>query len=379
MALGHKLKSTWESFKRRATKGLVITSLFSALVIVVSGLVSVSMRNSGIENDFFTVAYIVVTTLATSVFAACVVSFMFDLKSIRDLIVKNDADLLLKMLLKSDELFSTTGENSGEHEAILENIRMKSTAALNGICLDVEPFAESSVDLRKGHVEACLASLDRELDRAYAKYVNIDRRVSPVADGVFKVIETMYVRYMNDTELPKRINGWNFLSSGILPADFEHRDKNTLYEKVEVTVNNSIPEIYEYSYDCNDAWVDGIDAKTRRWENRWGEELRDTRVPPNGTCTMKINRTFYIPAKEEISHRWDSVRAESKYEISYEGDDCQPMIRVMNCDRCDDALGDGCKKCSGHDDCSISNDGNTKIAVLKNWPNPGIQIKVGWI
>lgn len=379
MTSKHRLKGTWEFLKRRTTKGLVTTSLISALVIIVSGFISVSMRSSGIENDFFAVIYIVVTTLATSVFAACVVSFMFDLKSIRDLIVKNDADLLLKMLLKSDELFSTTGDNSGEHKAILENIRMKSTAALNGICLDAEPFIESSVGLRKGHVEACLASLDRELDRAYAKYVNINRRVSSAAEGVFKVVETMYVRYMNDTELPKRINGWNFLSSGVLPLSFEHCDKNTLHETIEITVNDDIPKLYEYSYDCNDAWIDGIDAKTRRWENQWEEELRNTCVPPNGTCVMTITRTFYIPAKEEISHRWDSVRAESKYEICYEGDDCQPIIHVINCDKCNSTLTKTCTECFNHEDCNISNDGNTKVAVLKNWPNPGIQIKVEWI
>ncbi len=183
------------------TKGLAVAFVVSTLMII-----SCVLLAPGKEEPYvYSVIITVVLTLASSVFAACVISFMFDLKSIRNLIVRNDVNLLLRMLLRSDELFTTDGNSGSQHDAILRNLRLKATSALNGIDLNVDDPKGSSTDLKQGHVLACLFSLDQQLNSAYAKYVNIRRIVRDEEDGSFGIHETTYIRLYNDTETPKTI------------------------------------------------------------------------------------------------------------------------------------------------------------------------------
>ncbi len=373
MSLVGRMQEAWRALKGRLTRGLLWASSSSILVIVVLNLSSSYFHSSELLYAVYTVA----VTLASSVFAACVVSVMFDLKSIRDLIVKNDADLLLKMLLKSDELFSTEG-GSGEHEAILHNIRLKSTAALNGIDLSVGMGNGSDIEMRKGHVRTCLASLDDELDKAYAKYVNIARHIRNEGCGVFEVDEVTYVRYMNDTSTPKKVRAWNHLRSAQLPPAFKNPRKDVLTEEVKVTVNDGIPRAYRYESKCEMVGIQGIGSLSRRWKCQWDDDLCETSVPPHGTCVVEMRRTFYIPECEEISYTWNTVRAECRYEVNYSGDDHEPMIHIVDCDRCETEKRE-CSRCDQHAQRRIIDNGNTKIAVLKDWPNLGTAIKVTWV
>lgn len=374
MSFRSKLTKAIDSMRKRISKGLLVTAIISLSTITVATVFSI-----GCDSQALLTFLAVISALATSVFAACVVSIMFDIKSIRELIVRNDGELLLDMLLKSDELYSTTGNNSGQHKAILENMRLKSTAALNGIDLKVDPSDQDRAKLKEGHVRACLEELDNNLDKAYAKYVNIKRHVKRESDDVFKVEETIYVRYMNDTEGPKKISKWNYLNSGVLPDTFNHEDRDKLRERVSVTVNDGMPETYSHEYICTESQAEGIDAKARRWENDWDEKLAGTQVPPGGTCVVEMSRSFFIPAKEEIKHTMNTIRFQSRYEIIYDGDDCEPIIHILKCGKCDNDQKDDCTECYGRDDCRIIKDGNTKMAILSHWPNPGTVIKIDWV
>lgn len=375
MSLGRHLTTAWDELKARMTKGLVVTSLVSICAIVTLNIVSAFIGGNGA----FSVAYMILSTLSTSVFAACIVSFMFDIKNIRELIVRNDSELLLKMMLNTNELFSTDGSSGSSHKKILEDIRLKATAALNRIRLDESFPSESSAEMRTGHVQACLASLDHELDKAYAKYVKITRDITNEGKGVFRVDETTYVRYMNDTEAPKKIRAWNFLRSATLPDTYDNPKKNVLTERVSVTINDEIPKIYSYEQECEVVGIQGIDTKSRRWKCPWEDGLKDVCVPANGTCAVEMKREFYIPAREEISYRWETIRSEFIYEVIYHGTDCKPSIHIVNCNQCEDGSGNECSTCDKRDDRRIIPEGNTTMAILKNWPNTGIVIKVIWL
>lgn len=380
MPLKDFISSAWASLKRRTTKSLLIVAITSVALILLLNVIPLFFDSSITGSGMFSAFYVTVSTIATSVLAACIVSVMFDLKSIRDLIVKNDVDVLLGMLLRSDELFSTNGSDGGEHEKILENIRLKSTAALNGINFDPSSYSsESTLDMRRGHVRACLTSLDQELGRAYAKYVNVVRTISRVSDGVFKVDESTYIRYMNDTDAPKKIRAWNYFRSAILPAECDDPMKDVFTERVVVRVNERMPQLYEYSEECTLAEQVGVRSTSRRWKCQWDDDLRNTEVPANGTCVMEIHRKFFIPEKEEISYQWGAVRAECTYRISYEGDDYRPEIHIINCGLCQDSANRDCSNCEGNEDRRIVSSGNTQIAVLRNWPNLGTTIRVNWV
>lgn len=375
MAAFEYINSKWQELRKRMTKGLAAAFATSTLMIAACMLLAPGEEGPYVCSVIVTVAL----TLASSVFAACVISFMFDLKSIRNLIVRNDVNLLLRMLLRSDELFTTDGNSGSQHDVILRNLRLKATSALNGIDLDIDDPKGSSTDLKEGHVLACLSSLDQQLDSAYAKYVNIRRIVRDEGDGSFSIHETTYIRLYNDTETPKTIRAWNYLRSASIPATCSNPQRDTLQEHVTVTVNEGVPKRYDYSYPCEISDLQGIDTASRRWKCQWDEELRATQVPPKGTCVMEIHRTFFIPEKEDISYQWRTLRAESRYEITFEGDSCKPLLQIINCNQCEKANAIGCAECTKGDDIGIICEGNSCIAYLKNWPDLDTQIKVTWV
>lgn len=293
MAAFEYINSKWQELRKRMTKGLAAAFATSTLMIAACVLLAPGEEGPYVCSVIVTVAL----TLASSVFAACVISFMFDLKSIRNLIVRNDVNLLLRMLLRSDELFTTDGNSGSQHDVILRNLRLKATSALNGIDLNIDDPKGSSTDLKEGHVLACLSSLDQQLDSAYAKYVNIRRIVRDEGDGSFSIHETTYIRLYNDTETPKTIRAWNYLRSASIPATCSNPQRDTLQEHVTVTVNEGVPKRYDYSYPCEISDLQGIDTASRRWKCQWDEELRATQVRQREPASWKSIEPFSSPRR----------------------------------------------------------------------------------
>lgn len=380
MGIVEPIRAALQTIKNRSTKSLKLMGGTSAAAVVVFGALQfLTSTSSQPWNTIVSVLCVVGLTLASSIFAACAVSILFDIKSIRDLVVKNDADLLLRLLLRSDELFSTNGSDGGEHEAILKNIRLKATAALNGIDLNDSAASKDELTMKKGHLEACLAHHDEEVNSAYARYVNVTRRISNEGNGVFRVDETTYVRYRNDTGNSKRIRSWNYLDSGLLPESYIGNQGEQLKETIKITINDRMPSVHEHTIVCRRVVVDGVDALMRRWENDWGANGYLVDVPANGTCTVEMIRVFLIPQGEEIKYRWDTIRSECNYTIMYEGDDFEPTIAITGCNLCDSSnKQEGCFVCNGSGDQLVDNSGHTKHASIKGWPKPGTGIRVTW-
>ena len=88
MAAFEYINSKWQELRKRMTKGLAAAFATSTLMIAACVLLAPGEEGPYVCSVIVTVAL----TLASSVFAACVISFMFDLKSIRNLIVRNDRE-----------------------------------------------------------------------------------------------------------------------------------------------------------------------------------------------------------------------------------------------------------------------------------------------
>ena len=379
MGIGEHLKTALVTLRKRSTKSLVALEFTSGCAVLVFGCLQFFAPSMPLPwGQAISIVCIFGLTIASSVFAACIVSVLFDLKSIRELIVKNDADLLLKMILRSDELFSTREGTGGEHEAILKNIRLKATAALNGIDLDEGRSSADELLLRRGHLVACLDEHDKQVNDVYAKYVNVSRRISKVARGVYQVSETTYVRYRNDTGGSKMIGSWNKLDSGLLPQYFSRSNQNALKESVTITINESLPLVFEHDIECEIISAEGVDERRRRWKNNWKEEGILTDIPPNGTCVIEMKREFLIPEGEEISYSWSGIRGECNYSLEYCGDDAVPTIALIGCDLCNDVDEPACVSCKKEPIRLVKNEGRSKMVSVKQWPATDLAIRVTW-
>lgn len=122
-------------------------------------------------------------------------------------------------------------------------------------------------------------------------------------------------------------------------------------------------------------------ADKRVWRNNWKEKGILPTVSAGDTCRIETKRTFYIPAKEEVTYNWKKARKEFRYDLSYRGDDCQPVISVIGCALCEGGRSAvRCESCDQEKGIFLDNSSSQKVAVFKDWVmmTEGADLKVTW-